>query len=125
MTPANHEYAPGLRRGDVIRVSLAGGSGHGQRGPRYAIVVQDDPFNEFLSTALVIPTSTSARPARFRPAVEVLGQTSFALVDQVRALDPRHAVRVGSIAGSTALAEIDEQLYSILGLVSPADLGIE
>lgn len=43
--------------------------GHEQGGNRYAIIVQSDLLP--LSTWLVTPTSTSARPASFRPEIEM------------------------------------------------------
>lgn len=53
--------------------------------PRSAIVVQSDQFP--LSTWLVAPTSTSARPASFRPEVEIDGRTTRVLVEQTTAVD--------------------------------------
>jgi len=45
-------------------------------GRRFGVVVQ---ANEFLprSVVLVAPTSRSARPASFRPEIELLGETKF------------------------------------------------
>ncbi|HZJ05116.1 MAG TPA: type II toxin-antitoxin system PemK/MazF family toxin [Nocardioidaceae bacterium] len=51
-------------RGEVYRICAPRDDrGHEQRDPRYAVVVQSDQFP--LSTWLVAPTSTSARPASF------------------------------------------------------------
>ncbi|MDP9319371.1 MAG: type II toxin-antitoxin system PemK/MazF family toxin, partial [Actinomycetota bacterium] len=55
-------------RGDVHRLRAARGTrGREQAGARYAVVVQSDHLP--LSTWLVAPTSTSARPASFRPEI--------------------------------------------------------
>lgn len=40
-----------------------------------------------LSTAIVAPTSRSAAPATFRPEVEIDGETTRVLVEQLRAVD--------------------------------------
>jgi mRNA interferase MazF len=37
--------------------------------------------------ATVIPTSTTAQPAVFRPTLEINGQTTRFLVDQIRSVD--------------------------------------
>src|ERR1043165_7214280 len=60
--------------------------GHEQAGTRYAVVVQSDHLP--LSTWLVAPTSTSARPATFRPEVEIAGRATLVLAEQTASIDP-------------------------------------
>jgi mRNA interferase MazF len=89
--------------------------GHEQRGARYAVVVQADEFLG-LSTVLVAPTSTSARPASFRPVVEVGGRETRVLAEQTTVVDPQ---RLGASAGRLDAVEIramDEALSLLLGL---------
>lgn len=80
-------------RGDVHEFRLPRGTGHEQRGRRYGVIVL---ANELLprSVVLVAPTSHSARPASFRPEIELLGQTTRVLVEQVGAIDAR---RLGAL----------------------------
>ena len=88
--------------------------GHEQRNPRYAIVVQSDQFP--LSTWLVAPTSTSARPASFRPEVEINGRTTRVLVEQTTAVDPG---RLGDSLGHLTFDElrhVDAALRLVLDL---------
>ena len=73
--------------GDVFLVSLEG-TGYVLRGPHYAVVVSDEPFN-YLSTVVIVPLSTGARSASFRPEIEFMGRCTRALVDQVRAMDKK------------------------------------
>jgi mRNA interferase MazF len=86
-----------VTRGDIFRVRMPVGPGHEQRGPRYAVIVQADELLG-LSTAIVAPTSRSAAPATFRPEVEIDGETTRVLVEQLRAVDldrlDRHAGRL-------------------------------
>jgi len=91
------------------------GVGHEQHGDRYGIVVQAD---EFLPRALVLvaPTSTSARPASFRPEIDLDGQTTRVLVEQLGAVD---ASRLGDLSGHLSPEEqwgVDEALATVLGL---------
>lgn len=89
--------------------------GHEQRGPRYAVIVQADEFLD-LSTTLVAPTSTGARPASFRPVVTLDGQTTRVIVEQTTVVDPQ---RLGPSAGrleATELHAVDDALGLILGL---------
>ena len=62
------------------------------------MVVQADELHG-LSTAIVAPTSRSAAPATFRPEVEIEGEATRVLVEQLRAVDldrlDRHAGRLG------------------------------
>ena len=103
-------------RGEVFRLPAPGRArGHEQQGARYAIVVQADELLG-LSTALVAPTSTSARPATFRPVVELFGAETRVLVEQTTVVDPQ---RLGDSAGRLGAAELralDDALRVVLGL---------
>ncbi|HHV20551.1 MAG TPA: type II toxin-antitoxin system PemK/MazF family toxin [Propionibacterium sp.] len=102
-------------RGDVFELpSPRGAKGHEQRGNRFAVVVQSDDLP--LSTLLVAPTSTSARPTVFRPEIELRGSTTVVLVEQTAAVDPN---RLGAWAGRLSLAEmqlVDQALRLAMGL---------
>lgn len=102
-------------RGDVYRLRAPRGArGHEQNGHRYAVVVQSDSLP--LSTWLVAPTSTSARPASFRPEIELNSVTTRVLVEQTTAVDPE---RLGDHMGRLSpdeMADVDEALLVVLGL---------
>lgn len=104
-----------MLRGDVYRFRLPKGVGHEQHGDRFGVVVQ---ANEFLPRSMVIvaPTSRSARRASFRPEIEVYGQRTRVLVEQIGAVD---AQRLGDLMGHVTPEEmwgIDEALATVLGL---------
>ena len=104
-----------MQRGDIYRFKLPKGVGHEQQGPRYGVVVQAD---EFLprSVVVVAPTSRSAKPASFRPEIEISGQRTRVLVEQVGAVD---ATRLGRLSGHLTHEElwgVDEALLTVLGL---------
>jgi mRNA interferase MazF len=103
-------------RGEVFRLpALRGARGREQRGARYAVVVQADEFLG-LSTVLVAPTSTSARPASFRPTVDLGGGETRVLAEQTTVVDPQ---RIGPSAGRPDAAEIravDDALSLVLGI---------
>jgi mRNA interferase MazF len=75
-----------VRRGDVFRLRPGRRDGHERSGARYGVIVQSDALLR-LSTVLVTPTSTSARPASFRPEIEIDGNTTRVLVEQTGAID--------------------------------------
>lgn len=104
-----------MRRGEVYRFRLPRGVGREQHGERYGVVVQAD---ELLprSVVIVAPTSRSARPASFRPEVEVSGETTRVLVEQLGAVDAqRLGKRVGHLTAEELWA-VDDALLSVLGL---------
>lgn len=104
-----------LTRGAICSVRFARSSGREQSGRRYAIVVQSDDLC-LLNTVVVVPTSTSARPATFRPEVGVAGQRTRALCEQVRTVD---AQRLGGIVGILTTAElrsVEDALQIVLEL---------
>ncbi len=102
-------------RGDVYQLKAPRDArGHEQRGTRYAVVVQSDLLP--LSTWLVAPTSTSARPTSFRPEIEIHGKTTHVLVEQTAAVDPE---RLGDLVGhltKSELAAVDGALRTVLHL---------
>lgn len=102
-------------RGDVYRLlAPRNARGHEQRGTRFAVVVQSAFLP--LSTWLVVPTSTSARPADFRPEIDLNGKATRVLIDQMTAVDPQ---RLGEFAGRLSAAElsdVDAALITVLGL---------
>ena len=102
-------------RGDVYRLKAPRDArGHEQRGNRYAVVVQSDLLP--LSTWLVAPTSTSARPTSFRPEIEIQGKTTHVLVEQTAAVDPE---RLGEMVGHLTRHElmvVEDALRTVLHL---------
>ncbi|MCC5577629.1 type II toxin-antitoxin system PemK/MazF family toxin [Microtetraspora sp. AC03309] len=88
---------------------------HEQSGERFAVVIQSD-FIPALSTLLVAPTSTSARPTSFRPEIELLGKSTRVMLETASVAPER----LGSFAGRLSPAEpleIDEALHLVFGLV--------
>ena len=95
--------------------SPRGARGHEQRGARYAVIVQADEFLD-LSTTLVAPTSTSARPTTFRPTITLDEAETRILVEQTTVVDPQHLGRPAGRPEASELRAVDEALALILGL---------
>jgi mRNA interferase MazF len=95
--------------------SRPGTRGREQRGARYAVIVQADEFLD-LGTTLVAPTSTSARPASFRPAITVGGRETRVLVEQTTVVDPQRLGRSAGRLEAHELRAVDEALSLVLGL---------
>lgn len=102
-------------RGDVHELpSPRGARGHEQTGRRFCVVLQSDDLP--LSTVLVAPTSTSARPTSFRPTVDMLGSETLVLVEQTTAVDPS---RLGQWRGRLShreLIDVQDALRLVLAL---------
>lgn len=102
-------------RGEVFRLRASREArGREQAGTRYAVVVQSDQLP--LSTWIVAPTSTSARPATLRPEVRVAGRVTRVLAEQAAAVDP---TRLGDSAGHLTFDElrrVDAALRLVLDL---------
>ncbi|MDQ3431070.1 MAG: type II toxin-antitoxin system PemK/MazF family toxin [Actinomycetota bacterium] len=104
-----------MRRGDVFRLRLRGRAGHEQQEVRYGVVVQSDALLA-LSTVLVAPTSRSARPASFRPEIEVDQISTRVLVEQTGAVD---VTRLGDLVGHLTAGEqwgVDLSLTTVFDL---------
>ncbi len=104
-----------MRRGDIFSLRLPRGPGHEQQGKRFGVVVQSDAFLP-RSVVLVAPTSTSAKPASFRPEIEIEDIMTKVLVEQMGAVDTN---RLGGIAGHLSAEEqwgVDTAVLTVLGL---------
>lgn len=104
-----------LTRGTVCSVRLGRTAGREQSGRRYAVIVQSDEL-WLLHTVVVVPTSTSARPATFRPEIVVDGKRTRVLCEQVRTID---AQRIGTTVGmlsATELRTVEDSLEIVLDL---------
>jgi mRNA interferase MazF len=104
-----------VRRGDLFDLRLPKGIGHEQHGKRYGVIVQSDALLP-RSVVLIAPTSTSARNASFRPAIDIDGTETKVLVEQMGAVD---VGRLGDRAGHLTPEEqwsVDAALLTVLGL---------
>ncbi|HEV7937713.1 MAG TPA: type II toxin-antitoxin system PemK/MazF family toxin [Solirubrobacteraceae bacterium] len=103
-------------RGEIFRLPAPRATrGREQRGARYAVVVQADEFLG-LSTVLVSPTSTGARPASFRPAITLDSTQTRILVEQTTVVDPERLGRSAGRLDANELQAVDEALALILGI---------
>jgi len=104
-----------VQRGDIFDLRLPKGVGHEQQGRRFGVVVQSDAFLP-RSVVLVAPTSRRAKPASFRPEIEIDGSSTRVLVEQVGAVDIN---RLGDLTGHLTPEEqwgVDSALLTVLGL---------
>ncbi len=103
-------------RGAVYRVDLGGAKrGHEQRGRRLGLILS--PSSMPWSVATIVPTSTGAQPAVFRPALEIAGHMTLFLVDQIRTVDVSyiHGDPVAYL-DRVALAQVEHAVVRYLGL---------
>lgn len=104
-----------MTRGDVYRVRLPRRGGHERHGARYAVVIQADELLG-LSTVLVAPTSRGVRAASFRPEVDIAGQPTRVMVEQMRALDVRRLDDFEGHLSASEMRGVDEALALVLAL---------
>lgn len=103
-------------RGEVFHLPAPKSArGREQRRARFAVVVQSEELLD-LSTVLVAPTSTSARPASFRPVIELQGEETRVLTEQTTVVDPQRLRRSAGRLEAGELRAVDEALLLVLGL---------
>jgi mRNA interferase MazF len=100
-------------RGDVYQIHLAGKK-NVQQGHRFAIVVQCSRLS--LSTTVIVPTSTAARPGLHRPEIDWDGTTTYALAEQVTAVPTDNLGRMVGHLLRSDMHRIDEALRMVLAL---------
>lgn len=103
-------------RGAIYEIrAMPGATGHEQQGRRLAVVIQSDQFAT--STITIAMTSTRAAPAVYRPEIDVDGQRTRILTDQIYSVD---AARLAAFRGSldaAQLIELDRALLLKFGLL--------
>jgi len=104
-------------RGAVYPVDLGDAKrGHEQRGRRLGLVISIEQNG--WSTVTVIPTSTSAQGAVFRPEVVVAGRETRILTDQLRTIDTRHVTgELVDYLSRDDMAQVEHSLSRYLGLL--------
>lgn len=104
-----------MLRGDIHVLRPPQRRGHEQHDRRFGVIVQAD---ELLprSVVLIAPTSRSARPASFRPEVEIEGEATLVLVEQVGAVDVTCLGKLAGHATPEQMWGIDEALTTVFGL---------
>lgn len=111
-----------MKRGTVVLVSLDPARGHEQRGARPYVVVTDSAVSSdqrFPMIAVVPLTGTPGEGALYpglSPGISGLRQPSWALVDQLRAIDKRRVTRAFGAVSAAELAAIDDGIRLFLGL---------
>ncbi len=111
-----------MKRGTVVLVSLDPTKGHEQRGARPCVVVTDPAVSSdqrFPMIAVVPLIGTPGEGALYPsliPGPSGLRQPSWALIDQLRAVDKRRVTRVFGVVSPDELDAIDDGIRLFLGL---------
>ena len=104
-------------RGAVCPVDLGDAKrGHEQRGRRLGLVISIEQ-NDW-STVTIIPTSTSAQSAVFRPDVVIAGRASKILIDQIRTIDTCYVTgELVDYLSRDDMAQVEHSLSRYFGLL--------
>ena len=114
-----------MHRGTLVPVDLDPTHGHEQRGVRPSIIVSDPDVTtdqRFPMICVVPVTSTPGSGALYpvlAPGESGLSRMSYALIDQLRAINKERVRSVHGRISSTELKAIDRGLYLFLGLEPP------
>ena len=112
-----------MKRGTVVLVSLNPTRGHEQHGARPCVVVTDPAVSSkqrFPMLAVVPLIGTPGEGALYPnllPGPSGLRQPSWALIDQLRAVDKRRVTKVFGVVSEDEVRDIDEGIRLFLGLV--------
>lgn len=101
---ASRAYVPDV--GDVVWLQFDPQAGHEQAGHRPALVLSPALYNGKSGLMVCCPLSTKIKGYPFEVLINVDGQESVVLSDQVKSLDwkIRRAAKKGSVSESVVLA---------------------
>ena len=112
-----------LGRGTILLVGLAPTVGHEQAGTRPCVVVSDPAVasSQKYGVLAVVPITTKPGEGALYPSLEPgssgLLRTSYALIDQIRAVDKSRVLQRYGAVGAEEIAAIDKGLALFLGLL--------
>lgn len=104
-------------RGAVYPVDLGDAKrGHEQRGRRLGLVISIEQST--WSTVTILPTSTTAQSAVFRPDVIIAGRETKILIDQIRTIDTSYVTgELVDYLSRDDMAHVEHSLSRYLGLL--------
>ena len=104
-------------RGAVYPVDLGDAKrGREQRGRRLGLVISIEQ-NDW-STVTILPTSTSAQSAVFRPEVVIAGRDTKVLIDQLRTIETGYVTgELVDYLSRDDMVHVEHSLSRYLGLV--------
>lgn len=103
-------------RGAIYEIkALPSTRGNEQQGHRCVVIIQSDRFVS--STVTVALTSTRAGPAVYRPEIELVGERTRVLTDQVHSVSPERLGQFKGALDGSELTELDRALLLKFGLV--------
>lgn len=104
-------------RGAVYPVDLGDAKrGHEQRGRRLGLVISIEQST--WSAVTILPTSTSAQSAVFRPDVIIAGRETKILIDQIRTIDTSYVTgELVDYLSRDDMAHVEHGLSRYLGLL--------
>ncbi len=104
-------------RGAVYPVDLGETKrGHEQRGRRLGLVISIEQSD--WSTVTIIPTSTRAQAAVFRPGVVIAGRETRMLIDQIRTVDVSYITgELVDYLSRDDMAQVEHGLSRYFGLL--------
>ena len=92
--------------GDIVWLEFDPQAGHEQAGHRPALVMSPALYNRKTGLLICCPLSTKSKGYPFEVAMQMRGQKSVVLSDQVKSLDwkVRHAKKMGTVPETVMLA---------------------
>ncbi len=109
------------RRGDIWLTDLGSPTGHEQGGPRPAVVVSDDRWNEGRSgVVIVVPVTTVGRDLHAQVEIDNrlsgLDEVSYARCEDVRSVAVERLVSTLGTVASVDMLRIERVMRFLLGL---------
>ena len=111
-----------IRRGDIVLVNLDPVIGSEQGKTRPAVVIQNDIGNEFSSTTIIAPVTTTVYSKKFPTNVEIdattspLKSPSTILLNQIRTIDKKRILKIYGPVAPKTMKEVNEAIMDSLGL---------
>jgi mRNA interferase MazF len=102
-----------ITRGEIWQIKLDPTVGSEIKKLRPCVIVSPNELNQYLSTVIVAPMTTKARPAQFRTYITHDGKRGLVMLDQIRVVDKSRLTKKLGKASPKALNESLDILQEI------------
>jgi mRNA interferase MazF len=103
-----------MRQYEIHLIDLDPTVGHEMQKTRPCVVISPDEMNEHIGTVIIAPMTTKSHAYPTRVAVEFEGKAGWIVLDQIRTIDKRRAVKRLGVLKAGEIQKVKRVLLEML-----------
>ena len=98
----------------ICLVDLEPTIGHEIKRTRPCVIISPDEMNQHISTIIIAPMTTKSHPYPTRVPLTFQGKKGWIVLDQIRTVDKRRAIKKLGKLSSNKIAEVKNVIHEML-----------